>query len=943
MPPVTRDGHRGAVDLAQIRSMLQGKQGPDFWRSLEEVATTDVFRDYVEHEFPEGADTWEDGRSRREFLKLMAASLAFGGFAACTRQPVEKLVPYVRAPEEIVPGKPLYYASALSHRGYATGVLVESHSGRPTKVEGNPDHPATHGATDAITQASILTLYDPDRSHVVQRGGQVSTWDNFVNAIAVERARFSTQGESGLRILTETVTSPTLAGQLDSVLEAFPGAKWLVYEPFGRDPVREGARRAFGEDVDVVYRVDRADVIVALDADFLSSGSAHLVHAKAFADRRRVSENGNRMNWLYAIESTPTNTGSVADHRLPLKPAAIVAFARELAFHVGVDTSRGDDAGRADWVGAIAGDLKAHRGRCLVLPGDEMPPEVHALAHAMNEALGNNGSTFDVIDPVEARTESGRDALAELVEDANAGLMTHLLMLGGNPVYTAPGDVDFAAALERIPFRAHLGSYFNETSRLSHWHVPEAHPLETWGDARAFDGTASIVQPLIEPLYGGRSSHEVVSVLLGEAGKSSYDTVRAGWSARMGSGFEKTWRRSLHDGVVAGTRSCAKRIKARTSVAAGTTKEGKGLRLSVRPDSAVWDGRYANNGWLQELPRPMTRLTWDNVLLVSPRTAETLALSNGDVVRAAVGEASVEAPVWVQPGQADEVLVAHAGFGRKHAGRVGTGVGFNAMPMIGAAGVVRLEKVGRRVELACTQDHHSMEGRAIVRTADLQRYQVDPHAPHEHAHAFGEEMTLYDNETHRHEGYAWGMTIDLNACTGCSACTLACQSENNIPVVGSKEVSRGREMHWIRVDRYYRGGLDEPEVLHQPVPCMHCENAPCEVVCPVNATVHSREGLNDMVYNRCVGTRYCSNNCPYKVRRFNFFHYSDDETESLKLMRNPDVTVRARGVMEKCTFCVQRINHARDLPPSMCPHPELGYGCGERFGDRFRCRWAIAQ
>lgn len=914
----------GRLDLNAIRARLANGGGPQTWRSLEELAETPGFQELLQREFPENATEWTDPVGRREFLKLMGASLALAGLTGCTSQPSDKIVPYTRAPEEVVPGKPLFFATAVSLGGVATGLLVESHMGRPTKIEGNPQHPGSLGATDAFAQASILTLYDPDRSQVLSNAGNISTWNAFVTALATRMESSKLPQGAGLRILTETVTSPTLGRQLAAVVAKFPQAKWNQYEPAARDMAREGSRLAFGEVVNTVYRVDKADAILSLGADFLASGPGSVPYAREFASRRRVQPDAGHgethMNRLYVVESTPSITGASADHRLSIRQSQMEAMAWALAKALGVEGIQAAGTLPADqvaWIEAVARDLRKHAGASLVVAGDEQPAVVHALAHAVNRALENVGRTVVYTDPVEVRPVDEGASLRELVADMQAGKVETLLILGGNPVYTAPVDLKFSDALNKVAFRAHLGVYDDETSTLCHWHIPEAHYLEAWSDVRAYDGTVSIQQPLIAPLWGGRSAHEILSAVLGEPGKASYDIVRDFWRAQgRAADFDLFWRKALHDGVVPDTTLPARAPAWKptlTGPAARPTDPGR-LEIVFRPDPTVWDGRFANNGWLQELPKPLTKLTWDNAVLLGPATAARLDLQTDDVVELTHAGQSVRGPVWIMPGQPEDSVTVHFGYGRTKAGRAGTGAGFNAYlvrtsesPWSGAG--VTLTKTGARSRLATTQHHHAMQGRNLVRTGTVEEYRKHPEFVHEMGHTPPKELTLYP--PHASDGYAWGMTIDLNACTGCNACVTACQAENNSPVVGKNEVLIGREMHWIRIDRYYRGGLDRPETLHQPVVCMQCENAPCEPVCPVGATVHSDEGLNDMVYNRCVGTRYCANNCPYKVRHFNFLQYADDRTPTLKLLRNPNVTVRSRGVMEKCTYCVQRINAAR--------------------------------
>ncbi len=908
------------IDLAEIRETLAASEGKRFWRSLEEVADTEAFRDALHREFPENASEWDDPVGRRRFLTLMGASIALAGVTGCTRQPKEEIWPYAQTPESTVPGRPTYFATAVPFLGYAQGVLVESHMGRPTKIEGNPDHPASLGGTDAFAQAAILGLYDPDRSQTIRHLGEIRTWAEVLETIRglVESLRL-VQGD-GLRILTETVTSPTLAEAIRLVLAALPQARWHQYEPLARDHARAGAIAAFGEPVSTYFRFDRADVVLSLDADFISSMPGSVRYVRDFVGRRKAAATGGPATRLYVAESAPTLTGAAADHRLPVRAREVEALARALAFDLGVPGAAPfatpDDRTRG-WIAAVARDLKSHAGACLVIAGDTQPPAVHALAHAINHALGNAGRTLVHVEPVEAAPVDHATSLRELTSDMEAGHVSCLLVLGANPAYHAPADVGFAAALEKVALRMHLGMYNDETAAHCHWHVPEAHPLESWGDARAHDGTVTIIQPLTEPLFDGKTTLELLAAFHGQPGKTSHELVRAAWSARWAgaSDVEQRWRRALRDGVVAGTASPEMTVVARPVTLAAATPIADSLEILFRPDPTVLDGRFANIGWLQELPKPLTKLTWDNAVMVAPATAQRLKLADGDVVELAYRGRTASGPVRILPGQPDNSITLHLGYGRTRAGRVGDGAGFDAnvlrtsdAPWFGSGLTVR--KSGGREELAQTQEHHSMEGRDLVRRATLEEFLRDPHAAEpEHAH-HQSDLSLFPR--HAYEGHAWGMAIDLNACVGCNACVVACQSENNIPVVGKDQVSRGREMHWIRIDRYFEGSLDAPEVHHQPIPCMHCENAPCESVCPVAATVHSSEGLNDMVYNRCVGTRYCSNNCPYKVRRFNFYLYQDWKTPTLKMMRNPDVSVRSRGVMEKCTYCVQRINGARN-------------------------------
>ncbi|MBI2816893.1 MAG: TAT-variant-translocated molybdopterin oxidoreductase [Acidobacteria bacterium] len=936
--PAAACGGDERIDLAALQSKLESSNDSRsrFWRSLDELADTQRYEEFTHAEFPEEAETAPSGVSRRQMLKLMGASAALAGLTACTKLPAQKIVPYVRAPEEIIPGKPLFYATAMPQGGVGMGLLVESHMGRPTKIEGNPDHPASLGATNIFAQAAILSLYDPDRSQVVLQGGRISSCDLFTAALRQARDHHRAAQGAGLRILTETVTSPTLASQIEAVFASMPEAKWHQYEPGGRDAERGGAQLAFGEYVNTFCRFDRADVILSLDSDFLASGPASVRYARDFTSRRHIETPRSEMNRLYVAESTPSNTGAMADHRIPLRARDIEAFARAVSAELGVASGQsGANDLPKKWIAAVARDLKQHRGRSIVVAGEVQPPAVHALAHAMNDALGNLGATVICTDPIEPKPTNQVASLRDLVSDMKDGRVKTLLILGGNPAYTAPADLEFSKHLLNVPLRAHLSLYQDETSQLCHWHIPEAHFLESWSDLRAYDGTVSILQPLISPLYDGKTAHDLLAVL--EAKEyGSHDAVKAYWKGRYtadhknDAGFESFWDKSLHDGFVGGSALPEKRVSVKNAVSftASAQPAADALELIVRPDPTIGDGRWANNAWLQELPKPLTQLTWDNAALMSPKTAQRLGVTNEDVVILSYGGKQVKAPVWLMPGHADESVTVHLGYGRARAGNVGTGIGFNASqfrtsqaPWFGSG--LKIQKTGDRYPLATTQFHHVMqqEGRTedepsvaafereLVRVGTLEEFRKNPDFAKNPENRTTKALSLYPGYDYR--GYAWGMAIDMNRCIGCNACVVACQAENNIPVVGKEEVRRGREMHWIRVDTYFRGGLENPETYHQPVVCMQCENAPCEVVCPVGATVHTSEGLNDMVYNRCVGTRYCSNNCPYKVRHFNFKMYSDWETPSLKLLRNPNVTVRSRGVMEKCTYCVQRINSAK--------------------------------
>jgi len=972
--------------------------GKSYWRSLEELTDSPEFREFVEREYPQHAEEWNDPFERRTFLKLMGASLALAGLSGCAFQPAEKVVPNVKQSEDSVPGKALFFATASSLGGIATPLLARSNEGRPTKLEGNPDHPNSRNgdpndrgssATDIFSQASVLSLYDPDRSQIPLYREESRTWSTFVGELRTALDEQRPKQGAGIRFLTETVTSPTLAAQLQGILTEFPGAKWHQYEPVNNDNARAGAVMAFGQPVNTIYDFSKADRILSLDADFLSAHPGMLKYARDFAARRRITEGKKEMSRLYVVETTPTTTGAAADHHWSVKPSEMWDIAFAVFGGLGARTVA--HPGSISGLDAMARDLQQHKGSSIVIAGKEASPAVHAFVHAMNDALGNVGKTVFYTDPIEANSVDQRQSLQELLKDIDDGHVEMLVIVGGNPVYNTPADLKLNQdRMFKAKLRVHLSQYRDETSNLCHWHIPESHYLETWSDTRAYDGTVSIVQPLIEPLYQSKSAHELLQVFTPQYDKKPYDVIRDYWRANgkqsavsnqqsangkgqtSGGGgsqqapvavatpsadFETWWRKCVHDGFIPSTALTMKSVSLNAAglasqnaggtpavpVSAGpvTTSSQAGYEIVFRTDPTIYDGRFANNGWLQELPKPLSKLTWDNAALVSPNTAAQLGLTKtigkkgGDIyvdtlkITHQGRTFSDVVPTWITPGQPDGVITIHLGYGRTHAGRVGNEHGFNAYEIRTSdspwsASGVQVEKGAGQALLAVTQLHFmledrdfSKEDRDVLRSQTLEEYLKGTPAGESHDPA--PDDTLYHPELfdYKNQGnglnYAWGMAIDLNNCVGCNACTIACQSENNIPVVGKEQVVRSREMHWIRVDTYFKGeDANKPEATNfMPVPCMHCENAPCEPVCPVHATVHSAEGLNDMVYNRCVGTKYCSNNCPYKVRRFNFFLYQDWEQPTYQLMRNPEVTVRSRGVMEKCTYCVQRIQGAK--------------------------------
>ncbi len=966
------------LDLERIRQRLEGTRGREFWRSLEEVADTPEFRRYIEREFPHAAPRDMQPLSRRNFLQLMGATLALAGISGCAYQPPEKIVPYIEQPESVVPGKPNYYATAFDRGGYAIGILGETHVGRPTKLEGNPAHPASLGATDIFTQASLLMLYDPERSRSARYLGSDQTWEQFQAAILEPIRAARARRGAGVWLLMSPSTSPTLGAQLQRFRQRFPGARVLVHDAVSRENVYAGTRMAFGQELQPVYDFAQAQRILSLDADFLTNEVANVRYAHDFMRGRRVRDGQTEMNRLYMVEGTMSLTGANADHRLGVAPSQVEAVARAIAAALGVGGANPGvlpDGVAQEWITAVANDLREHGGRSLVLAGPEQSAAVHALAHAINGAVGAVGRTVTYVEPVELRFGDSNNSLRQLTDAISANQVDALIIVGANPAYTAPADVPFAEALKSLSSGAgkvtvHMGLYEDETAALCQWHLPQSHYLEAWSDARAFDGTASIVQPLIQPLYATHSVHELVATLLEDDILTGLEIVRDYWRRRSpGTNFDDLWYQALTRGIVPNTKAPARTVSAGALALPASEAQpptAQAAEIAFRPDPTIWDGQWANSGWLQELPKHISTLTWDNAVMMSPEMAQQLGLTKEDMVDLRLGDRTLQAAVWTVPGHPKNSVTLTLGYGRERAGRLGNGFGFNAYRLRGTdalwnASGLQIVKTGRRYPLAGTQHHFTLAAeRGLIKYGTLSQLLEDPKHPpflHQEHHGAPEDAaqdtgndphvgterpgpgpehpdvpnTLYpqmwpsDRQnpqdagpgTYTAQGYnsqpipAWGMVIDLNACIGCHACTIACQAENNIATVGKDQVLMNREMHWIRIDQYHTGTVEDPERVFEPVPCMHCEKAPCEPVCPVEATSHSAEGINEMTYNRCIGTRYCSNNCPYKVRRFNFLQFSDQHTPSIQLMRNPDVTTRSRGVMEKCTYCIQRINLAR--------------------------------
>lgn len=942
--------------------------GREYWRSLNELADTAEFRALVEREFPSQASELKNAHSRRAFLQVMGASLSLAGMTGC-RWPKETIVPFASRPADRIPGEPDTYATSMEVCGSAQGLLVTSFDGRPTKVEGNPSHPVNgtpgaeraRGSADAFAQAGILEMYDPDRSQALIRQdhgrGFPAGWADFEEFATAHFGNLRAAGGTGLHILRESTASPAFEDLRRRVGQAFPAAAWHEYEPVSRDTERTGARLAFGRPVRTHLDLRRARVIVSLDSDFLVQHPASLAYARDFIEGRRYPDAEGRdreMNRLHVVESRYTITGAKADHRYAVPSSAVPAVAARLAAEVlhvlGASGLTADEAGgwidgllpafdrylehpfQAPFVSALAQDLVEHRGDCVLLAGPQQPPEVHALVHLLNGALGNTGRTVRYTEEPDPDRSTHAESMRELTSAMRGGQVQTLLLLGGNPVYNAPADLDFARLLETVPMSIHLSLYYDETSKACTWHLPRAHFLESWGDARAWDGTVSMVQPLIEPLYEGRTPIEILALLSGDPVRKGHDLVRRAHRSNSGGDFERHWRTTLREGVVPDSGFAP--VEPPLSMASVQSFLSgfdppppalgrNSLEIVFHPGTFVFDGRFANNGWLQETPDPLTKLTWDNAAVIGPATASALNLAGGEVVRLSYRGRTLEMPVYIMPGQAPFSVAVALGYGRSSVGRIGNGTGFNTFALRtseapGFDSGLTLEPTGRTHKLAITQEHHAIDDigqkgareriPTLIREAGIGEFREHPDFA-QHFDHHPPLVSLWDE--HQYTGHKWGMAIDLTSCIGCSACVVACTAENNVPVVGKERVLEGREMHWIRIDRYFKGDPETAEVKHQPVACVHCENAPCEQVCPVAATVHDSEGLNVMVYNRCIGTRYCSNNCPFKVRRFNFFNYTKGLSPQEKMGKNPDVTVRSRGVMEKCTYCVQRIESVK--------------------------------
>jgi MoCo/4Fe-4S cofactor protein with predicted Tat translocation signal len=957
-PQVVNSIKPAKMTLAEVQAKLAGKSGRRYWKNLDELAETPAFQELMQEEFPRqsSAGEWTDPVSRRGFLKVMGASFALAGLAGCTKQPDEPIFPYIKQPEDLVLGKPMYFATAHPFPTGAVPVLVKSDAFRPIKLEGNPEHPLSKGRSDAFTQASLLDLYDPDRSKSVSYRGEKSDFGTFVSEFA--NAAKKTSGGQGIYFLSETITSPTLASQWKQVAAKYPQAKMVQYEPVNNDTARAASKAAFGDYYDTQYKLEDADIILSLDADFLGGIGfpGFLPMAAAYAERHKF-EPGKTMNRLYVVETSPSVTGFKAEHRLALAPSEIDAFASALAG----GSATGLSATAQKFLSVVQADIKKSGGKYAVVVGPQSSLAAHAAALSVNsEAAGKTVFYTETVNPVPSEQLAD---LKSLVSDMNSGKVQWLVMLGANPLYNAPADLNFDAAFTKVPVTVHLGMNQDETGTYSTWHINKTHYLESWTDARSYDGTISIVQPMIDPLYGGKSSHDVLQALL-DPSISAHDAVVANAKSYIKGDFVAGWRKALHDGWVEGTAFTPKSMTAKAG-AAPAAVAANGIEIKFLPDPSLYDGRYGNNGWLQELPKQVTNMSWDNAALMNMDLMGKLGIEENDAIELTLNGRKVITPVLMSPGHPNNSVTVHLGFGRRaEGGRVAGGVGFNAYQIrtsdgpLAASGltvakgkgtydlcVTKVHNIEHRGNFAQTglehpefdtQGTYSLAGheafeRSIIRYATLEEAIANPkyasegttsghttvnkvgynpqgEAP-EHSDSFYPDAWRYDHKdpsTLKLQN-KWGMSIDLNSCIGCNSCVVSCYAENNIAVVGREQTKIGRNLQWLRIDTYFEGDLHAPRAHFQPMTCQHCESAGCEQVCPVGATVHTPEGINTMVYNRCVGTRYCSNNCPYKVRRFNFLLYSDYETESLKLMRNPDVSVRSRGVMEKCSYCIQRI------------------------------------
>jgi molybdopterin-containing oxidoreductase family iron-sulfur binding subunit len=883
------------MDFVALREHLAGLKGAAYWRGLEALAATPEAQALIEAEFPGAAPLMD----RRRFLQLMAASLAMAGLAACGKTP-EQVVPAVRQAPQLTPGVASWYATAIPFCGIVQPVLGKTVAGRPIKLEGNPQHPMSGGTCDAFSQAAILQLYDPDRSQAPRFKGRETSWDEVRGALARQRLMLDAVQGKGMHIVCGASSSPTLGRQFDALRRRWPEARLYHAEPFAETEALRISERVFGQPLQARRYLQNAEVLVCLEDDPLGSGPRQTPLQRGWAERRRQAAAGQGAALSFVAESVPTLTGAAATRRLAIAPSRLPDLALALSRALGDDVADQPrlSTRQLDWVEAAAAALKAHPGRGLVCVGTQAAADVQAQMMRLNQRLGAHGQTLDWQTPTLLGYERGQfwASLEQLSQQLAAGNVSQLLLLDCNPLQTSAPELALKGLMEKVPFCLHAGLYYDESAAHCQWHVPLNHALDGWSDARAADGSACIVQPLVEPMYSTRTQHQLIELLLTSADSDALSHVRTTWAHVP----QNQWRQALADGWIETAAAPIDVPEAATVVL--NLPDSEGLEAVVRPDPCVWDGRFANLGWLQELPKPISTLTWSNVVGLSPRLAERVGVRNGDGVEVALPGQLLRGAAWIEPGQADEVIALYTGYGRSHAGRVGNSLGYAVRSTQASSVSASVRSNGERHPLAFTQSHHQLPDdetppiRVVLRKKPQLPLQQIP-------------VSLY--EPVADSGPQWGMVIDLDLCTGCNACVTACQAENNIAVVGAEQVANGRSMHWLRIDHYYQGSLEAPRSRFQPLPCMHCEQAPCETGCPVNATVHSHDGLNQMVYNRCIGTRTCASYCPYKVRRFNWLDWSANAAPSIQAQRNPEVTVRARGVMEKCTYCTQRINAAR--------------------------------
>ena len=914
-----------------------------YWKSLKDISSSDDYDKYLKQ-----SEHHEDsGLSRRNFLSLVAASIALAGLEGC-KKPVQKIIPYVEAEIATIPGIPKHYASTIPFKNNALGVIIENHDERPVRVNGNEKHPASMGKSDSFSQASTLEMYDPDRSRGVRLNGKKVDWSEYVKY----GQSINNKNGKGLAVLSQESSSPTMQFMHEEFKKAYPEADWIVYEPINNENLYKGIEKAFGKKLQPLNRLENAQTILSIGSDFLGVEDNAIYHTRKFAMNRDLEDEKSTMNRLYVVESFMTPTGSSSDHRLNVPRHEFGLVLKELAGELkklGLNiNAKSMNTSNHLWIKTVAEDLMKNKGQSIIIGGSDLSVDLQCLIAGINSQLQ---APIDYY-PLDKAHVTSMEDFKVLCQKMNKGLIDNLIILGGNPVYDAPADYKFKACLSNVKSAVHLSNSYDETSKHCQWHIAQAHFFEAWGDAMTYDGYVSVIQPQIRPLFDSRSAIQVLTPIIFKEDRSSYDTIKKVWkdSIVKESNFERNWEKILHDGIYNKPLLKSKKVRSNKQVSTAVLSKDQSLEenkfeIIFAPSSSVYDGRYANNGWLQEIPKPITSLTWDNVAFVSMKVAKKLNLKNGQMIEIALGGDSIKIPAWIVPGQNNKTITLELGYGREFAGRIGSGVGFNVYPLrtsanMGCAINASIKVLNETYPIASTQDHYGFEEDKLaapgfsnlsgdeiqsripdlVKQSTLKEYKehpefvqdiVESHKPDKKRSWADHSMYNIEPEYDYSKGNQWGMSIDLTSCTSCNACSIACQSENNIPVVGKEQVMNGREMHWIRIDNYFSGDPDNPEVSTQSVSCVHCELAPCEQVCPVGATTHSTDGTNQMTYNRCLGTRYCANNCPYKVRKFNFYNYTRDLPEVVQMAMNPDVSMRFRGVMEKCTYCYQRVSEAR--------------------------------